>query len=127
MNESELASIKIMIVEDDLALLRLYRQIFSIEGFIVVEVATNGRDAIENYIKLEKKPDVIIMDYHMPIMNGVQAMDGILRENERAKVVIVSADSNIKERAIARGAISFLMKPFDIAELIDEIQKCSCS
>jgi len=113
---------KIFIVDDDRAILRLYKMILGQKGFKNVVFAHNGREAIDEYRKFRKKPQIIIMDHRMPILNGIDAMNHILKMNKGPKIIFASADSSVREQAISQGAYDFLNKPFDIQELLKTIQ-----
>ncbi|MFX1568458.1 MAG: response regulator [Promethearchaeota archaeon] len=110
--------ISIFIVDDDQSLQGLYRLILSEAGFDVLDTAINGKDAIEKYINFDTKPDLILMDHRMPIMNGLDAMIEILEINNHEKIIFASADTTIKKEAISQGACAFLDKPFKMQELI---------
>ena len=92
-------------------------------GDYSVEFSTNGRDAVDNYRNLSEKPKVIIMDYRMPVMNGLDAMNEILEIDRNTKIIFASADTAMKELSISKGATAFLSKPFKIEELICLINK----
>ncbi len=79
--------------------------------------AVSGHDAIEKYRSL--KPDIVFMDVNMPGIEGIDALELILREDSGAKVVIVSSlshDSLVKD-ALRRGAKHFIAKPVQNAPL----------
>ena len=92
-------------------------------GDYSVEFSINGKDAVENYRNHSEKPKVIIMDHRMPVMNGVDAMNEILKIDTNTKIIFASADTTMKELSISMGATAFLSKPFKIEELIDLINK----
>ena len=97
--------------------------VFNSYGYKVVGVATNGEEAINMYKSFNTKPDIIIMDYRMPIKDGLETMEEILKINENSKIIVVSADIDVKERALALGAIKFMNKPFKIDLMHRNIQK----
>lgn len=78
--------------------------------FKVIGLAQNGREAVKLAQKL--RPDVILMDIAMPILNGLEATREILAANPAAKVLILSAysDDAYLERMTAVGAVGFLEK-----------------
>jgi DNA-binding NarL/FixJ family response regulator len=112
---------KIFIVDDDEAVLKLYTQFLELKGFDVIGHAKNGMEAIEKYLEFRNKPDLIIMDYHMPIKNGVTATKEILKINGNVKIFMISGDITIKTEALAAGAIGFKKKPFRLQELQSSI------
>lgn len=97
--------------------MKLYTLILKEIGFGIVKTANNGKEAIKKFKSDSENPDLIIMDYRMPIMNGIDTMIQILEIEERTKIIFASADDSIKESALSKGAISFLKKPFDIEDL----------
>ena len=115
--------IKILIVDDDQSLQRLYGLILKEADFEIIGTAINGKDAIEKYINLEEKIDLILMDHRMPIKNGLDAMAEILKINKKEKIIFASADISIKQKAISLGAVAFLDKPFKMQQLLITIQK----
>ena len=92
-------------------------------GDYSVEFSINGKDAVENYKNHSEKPNVIIMDHRMPVMNGIDAMKEILKINRDTKIIFASADTMMKEHSISMGATAFLSKPFKLEELIYLINK----
>jgi CheY-like chemotaxis protein len=93
-----------VLVVDDHELTRCTLQLaLSLQACIgVVEVATNGKDAIAKVHRHE--PDVVIMDLHMPVMDGWAASSAIKTEYPHIKIVAYSAADGGKARAISNGA-----------------------
>lgn len=94
-----------------------------ISGFSIINIATNGEEAVNMYKTFSEKPDIILMDHRMPIKNGKEASKEILQIDKSSKIIFASADHTIKESALALGAIGFIEKPFTMKSLIDNIQK----
>jgi DNA-binding NarL/FixJ family response regulator len=86
---------------------------------VIGEVA-NGEKAIE-FIKNEK-PDVVIMDAFMPVMNGLEATRIIKEKWSEIRVVILTLHDDIREEAFAAGADAFLVKGCPPDKLIQEIR-----
>ena len=114
-------AIKTFVVDDDSLILELYKKVFEIFGFTVVDTAKNGKEAVIKFQKFIIKPDLIIMDYHMPCKNGLEATQEILEIDKTAKIVIVSGDPTIKQKALDSGAICFMEKPFNLTQLCLQI------
>src|SRR5678809_1348113 len=76
----------------------------------VVGEAADGREAVR--LAHELKPDIIIMDIGMPLLNGLDAAAQIVRENERSGVIILSmhTDESYILRALDAGAKGYLLK-----------------
>jgi two-component system chemotaxis response regulator CheY len=115
----------VLIVDDELFIVELYRDILQLRGYKVVGTAFDGEEALRKYGNITEKPDVIIMDHRMPIMNGVEATKQIIKMNPRQKVIFVSADVLVEKEARDAGAIEFLPKPFRMDDLIEKMQKVS--
>jgi response regulator of citrate/malate metabolism len=115
--------IKILIVEDDLSLQRLYEMMLTTFGFDVVGKAGNGRDAVEMILSMPSKPDIILMDHRMPLKNGIDASIEILNMNLETKIIFTSADKSIAQKALSIGVASFIEKPFAIQALHKEIER----
>lgn len=75
--------------------------------------AVNGKEAVDTY--KEHRPDFCFMDLTMPIMDGYEATIQIKEYDNKAKIMIVSADvqKGAKEKALNNGAIGFVQKPIN--------------
>ena len=80
----------------------------------VVEVVGSGFDAIQAYHR--HRPDVVLMDYYMPRLNGATACRNILSRYPAANVILVSGVVGAEELSHS-GAIAVLSKPIDLARL----------
>jgi two-component system, chemotaxis family, protein-glutamate methylesterase/glutaminase len=106
--------IRVLLVEDSVVQLEILRRVLSADGtFTIVGEARNGREAVR--LADEVRPDVVLMDVHMPDMNGVEATREIMR---RCPVPIVIASATLKKHdidmgleALRAGAISVMAKP----------------
>ena len=109
--------IKVMVVEDSVVVREFLLHVFnSAPGISVVGAATNGEEAVRVVERL--KPDVITMDIHMPIMNGLEATRRIM-ETYPVPIIIVSGTTNPGDvdttfRAMEAGAVAFLQRPAGI-------------
>jgi len=112
---------KVFIVDDDDSILKLYKQFLEFKGFNVIDYAKNGNEAVNKYMRFKIKPDLIIMDYQMPIKNGIEATKEILKINGNMKIFLISGDYSIKNEALAAGAIGFKKKPFSLQDLYSSL------
>ena len=94
-----------------------------LEGHEIVDKAFNGEEALEIYRNFQNTPDIILMDHRMPLKDGLEATKEILAINPHCKIVFVSADYSVRDRALEIGAIDFLEKPIDFATLNRIIEK----
>lgn len=112
---------KILIV-DDISLVRfLIRNILEKYNYEIIGEATNGLEAVEKYMEL--KPDLVIMDIVIPIMDGIYATQKILERDKNARILMCSNMSQavIVLEALKSGACGFLSKPFQEIDLYDEV------
>jgi two-component system chemotaxis response regulator CheY len=113
---------KFLVADDsEFARKSLIRVLSSMGGNLAGE-AVSGQDAVQKYRSL--KPDIVFMDITMPGMEGIDALEIILRDDSSAKVVIVSSLSHreIVKNALKKGAKHFITKPVQNAPLADIIQ-----
>jgi len=115
----------VLIVDDELFIVELYRDILQLRGYRILGTAFDGEEAVRKYNNSTDKPDVIIMDHRMPVMNGVEATKAIMRVNPSQKVIFVSADVLIEKEARDAGAVEFLPKPFRMDDLIEKMERLS--
>lgn len=109
---------EIFVVEDDIDIRQTLADALEMEGYGVV-VAVDGRDAIERLEAASSMPSLILLDLMMPRMNGLEfcaAMRNVARLAE-IPVVLVSADTRLKEKAAAVGAAGILTKPVSLDAL----------
>ncbi len=113
--------LRVVIAEDE-ALIRLdLKEMLEEEGYIVAGEAGDGETAIR--LAEELRPNLVILDVKMPVMDGISAADRITGEHI-APVVILTAFSqrDLIKRAGDAGAMAFLVKPFTRAELVPAIE-----
>src|ERR1043166_1265552 len=103
--------ITVLLAEDHMVVREGFRKLLEAEPDLeVVGEAQTGRQAVEMASKL--RPDVVVMDIAMPLLNGLEATRQILKSVPGTKVVILSAHSDDAyiERATELGAVGFLLK-----------------
>lgn len=113
----------IAIVEDEKTLVRLYERAFAKHGITICFVAYDGLEAVKKYVECTPKPHVVIMDYRLPIMNGIEATREILKFDPDIRVIFLSADIGVKEDAMNAGAFIFLKKPASLNVIINSVKQ----
>ncbi|HEY9765542.1 MAG TPA: response regulator [Chroococcales cyanobacterium] len=121
--EGVLVQVKILVVDDQVFLRRLLTRLIGENGWTVVGGAANGKEAVEMYSEL--KPDIVMMDVTMPVMDGIEALKAIKQSDPKARVIMVS-DAQEKEKveaAMQAGAKAYVLKPFEDVQVIAEIRR----
>lgn len=112
---------RVLIAEDE-ALIRLdLKELLEEEGYDVVGEAADGQEAVRQAREL--RPDLVILDVQMPVLDGLAAAERIARERI-APVVILTAFSQreLVDRARDAGAMAYLVKPFERTDLVPAIE-----
>lgn len=123
LNSQKTGKIKVLIVDDDAEIVELMVDVLSRDGRFDLSTASSGYDA--GLQTQQFRPDVIILDYMLPDVNG-NVVCRTIKNNpdfEDIKIIIVSGVANPEEiqELLNAGATEFLKKPFNIAELVDRI------
>jgi two-component system chemotaxis response regulator CheY len=112
-----------LIVDDSRVIRNVSRHIVESIGFEVVE-AEHGQDALARC--LEAMPDLILLDWNMPVMSGIEFLIALRRQPGGAepKVVFCTTENDVAHirQAIAAGADEYVMKPFDHETLQIKLQ-----
>ena len=113
---------RIVICEDEGVTQLQLRRALTRAGLNVIGVAINGRQGLE--IALRERPDIILMDIHMPIMDGLEAARRIL-ETYSVCVVMLTAfsDEEYLNKAQAIGASGYILKPVTSDTLLPQLRK----
>ncbi|MBU3157371.1 sporulation transcription factor Spo0A [Clostridium estertheticum] len=103
----------------------LYDYISKQEDIIVTGIANNGVETIK--LIEEKKPDIVVLDIIMPILDGFEVLERLNTMNLESKplIIILSAvgQDNITQRALSLGADYYVVKPFDMGVLVKRIRQ----
>ncbi len=112
---------KILVVDDAQFMRMKCRTLLKQAGYDVVE-AGDGEQAVEMY-KTES-PDAVLLDVTMPKMDGLQALEEIIKIDPEARVAMLTATGQqaVVKEAIAAGARDFVVKPFDDARVLQAVE-----
>jgi len=103
-----------LVVDDSRVVRKLARRILEAKGYAVTE-AENGRIALEDCRRA--LPDCVLLDWNMPVMNGIEFLRALRGEfgPDRPIVVFCTTETEMTaiEQAIESGAQEYIMKPFD--------------
>lgn len=110
-----------MIVEDDERIQRLVELVLRGEGYSVLQ-AGDGRRALE--IIDSDKPDLILLDLMLPVLDGWAFRERMLQKPSTAAipVILISAVRNLPETARELSVAGYLSKPFEIEELVRSVR-----
>ncbi|MCC0639541.1 MULTISPECIES: response regulator [unclassified Clostridioides] len=116
---------RVLIVDDEVAVLKI------ISHFIerlnipleIIEKVTSGDEAIEKIIKLE--PDIVFMDIQIPIYNGLEVIEKTNSRVKEINFIVITAFNYFEyaQKALRLGAKDILLKPIDLKEFTDSIEK----
>ena len=116
--------LRIVLVDDDESIAELLRANFELDDrFELVGSVRNGLEGIR--LVQAENPDAVLMDLHMPVLGGVEAIRRILEANPTACVIAFTASDDPADHAAARqaGAAGVLRKPFDPAAFLDAFEE----
>jgi len=112
--------VKYLVVDDSkLARLSLIKSLKVHIGEAEIYQATNGLEAVT--LMQQEKANIVFLDLTMPVMDGYEALPKLLEINTAAKIVVVSADVQIKaqERVVGLGAQMHIQKPINADKMKD--------
>jgi len=112
---------KILIIDDERAIRRALREILEFEEFEVVE-AENGKEGFEKASSTSF--DMIFCDIKMPLMDGMEVLDELLKAKIETPVIMISGHGNVETavQAIKKGAFDFIEKPLDLNRILVTIR-----
>ena len=114
------SNLKIAIVDNEKDLLDIFSTIVEKLGYSKPSVFNDGTSLIRAFMTDHASYDVILLDYRMPEMNGIEAAKIIQRYRKDTKVIITSGYDFVKEKAAEIG-VPFLAKPFSIEQLAQSL------
>jgi NarL family two-component system response regulator LiaR len=109
--------LRTIVVDDDPLVRRLIKDTLQGDGVTVIAEAANGREAVE--LALFYRPDVVVMDYMMPELDGIEATRRIFESDPGVRVVLLTGavDDALGLRGLRAGAAGFLSKDMELASL----------
>src|SRR5947207_3143273 len=103
--------IQVLVVDDQYAFTDMLRLVLNLQPDInVVGTALTGDEGLR--VALETHPDVALVDYHMPIMSGLDVIKGLKSARELTRVIVLTGDTDeaLMANAIAEGAAGYITK-----------------
>ena len=120
MRVTNLTDSRILIVDDQTANLQVLAAVLDFAGYAKVSCLSDSRNLLETF--REFQPDLILLDLHMPHVDGLAAMDqlaAVIPEDDYLPILVLTGDntSQAKEQALSHGAHDFLSKPLNRTEV----------
>lgn len=124
--------IKVLVIDDSAFMRKIITDTLNTdENIQVIDTARNGREGLQKAVQLQ--PDVITLDVEMPVMNGLETLEELMKLNPVPKVIMISSltseGGEYTLKALELGALDFIMKPtfsvfnYNIDQLKDELLK----
>lgn len=112
---------RILIIEDDQAILKLLQRGLGYEGY-VVDVATDGRSGL--HLAREHQVDLVILDLMLPGMDGLEVCHRLRAGNSNLPILILTAKDSVQDRiqGLDTGADDYMVKPFNLEELLARVR-----
>jgi DNA-binding NarL/FixJ family response regulator len=119
--------VRVVIIDDTYDLRELLRLALTRGGMDVVGEAGDGLAGIEAV--RSERPDVVLLDLSMPVMDGLEALPSIRRLVPEAKIIVLSAfgATHLSERALASGADGYLQKGMSLKRILEYVRGGSVS
>jgi CheY-like chemotaxis protein len=125
MPEESEATRRILVVDDDLPIRLLVSRVLSREGY-AVDSAENGAIAVERIAA--DHYDAIILDFMMPVMDGLEVLDWIHRQHpgsaKECVIVLTAASTRDLARFDPADVFAVVRKPFDLDDIISNVKRC---
>lgn len=117
--------IKVLIIEDDLLIQRMYQKIFAFEGYDV-KIASNGQEGLE--IIKSDKPTIVLLDVMMPVLNGMEVLTKLKEDPDTKSIPVIMltnlAGEKDAETALSKGAVKYIVKSdFDPKQVVDMVKE----
>jgi DNA-binding NarL/FixJ family response regulator len=114
--------IRVLIADDHQQMLEYVRGLLSADCCEVLDAVSDGQAALDGALKL--RPDVVVLDISMPVLNGIQAAKSIREANPDARIVFLTVDKDPDtcRAALETGALAYVLKPRLGTDLIPAIK-----
>ena len=116
-------SARILVIDDEVDMLSLIRLILTEKTDYEI-ITTNNPLEVSNLLN-EKKFDVIVTDLKMPIMDGMDVVDAIRKQDALVPIIIITAYGSVEsaEEAVKKGAFDYITKPFRQEQLLISLKR----
>jgi len=115
---------RILVADDNQLNLKLACEVLELAGHQIV-AATNGREAVA--LAASERPDLVLMDLRMPVMNGEQAMERLKADARTRHIPVValtaSAMTGEREQLLSTGFDGYISKPIDVTSVAGRVAR----
>ncbi len=111
---------RVLVIDDDAELRHTVALVLG-DAYEIVEAA-NGLDGLE---AAKSKPDLVILDVAMPVLGGLETLNALRAAHPSLPVVMLTSADDIEraQAALRAGALEYITKPFDVADLRSEVER----
>ncbi|MBF0310476.1 MAG: response regulator transcription factor [Magnetococcales bacterium] len=114
---------RLLLVDDDESLRQLFATVLDASGFEVVAQAGDGRSGVQLFTA--HSPDMVLLDIEMPVMNGIQALKTMMKNNPKAVVVMLTSIQSVGvwDDCLLAGATGYIRKDTPLMEIPSQLMK----
>jgi two-component system cell cycle response regulator DivK len=113
----------ILIVEDNEKNMKLVRDVLQVKGYSTLEAVT-AEDGIK--LAMEHKPDLVLMDIHLPGMNGIEALGVLRADPSTASIPVIAVTASVMQQdrklITDAGFEAYVGKPINLKEFLDAVR-----
>jgi len=114
---------KILVIDDEPNIVQTLQDRLEMNDYTVI-TAANGKEGLDKAI--EHRPDIILLDVIMPIMDGHEMLEHLRKVDEGSDIAVIMLTARSQSQDIARatacGIEDYIVKPFDLSELLEKIE-----
>jgi CheY-like chemotaxis protein len=121
-SSSATSETRVVIVDDEADIIAALKLMVERWGYVVEATVSDGTEVVEGIATKKMRPALVLMDYRMKTMNGLEAAEKIRLLDPSIKIIVESADE-LAERDVTKAGLSFLRKPFTSAQLKSALSK----
>jgi len=123
MNEITATKKRIMVVDNEDNICDIYKKVLINEGYDV-EAFMDGGSAIDSFV--QNRFDVVITDLKMPKIDGFHVIKKIREVSPKTDIIVITGYATLDSvvTTIKLGAYDYLVKPFEISDLVGKVRKC---
>ena len=113
----------VLIIEDNEKNMKLVRDVLQVKGYTTLEAVT-AEDGIK--LAMEHKPDLVLMDIHLPGMNGIEALGVLRADSATASIPVIAVTASVMQQdrklITDAGFDAYVGKPINLKEFLDAVR-----